>query len=156
MIKIVRAEEKHIPGICNLWMEFMQFSQEFDPVFEPREGAVPVFGKEYLRPAMESDNSLVLVALDGEKVVGYSYSLIGELSKLEKRKQCGCVHDFFIAKDFRRRGIGEKMYTEILEWFHSRNIDRIELQVIAKNEAACSFWRKQGYDDFQHLWYRQI
>jgi GNAT superfamily N-acetyltransferase len=156
MIKIVKAEERHVPDICKLWLEFMRFSEDIDPIFEPRDGAMMVFEKEYLRPFMKLENSLILVSLDGEKVVGYSYSLISDLSKLEKRKQYGCVHDFFINADYRRRGIGEKMYAEILNWFHSRNINRIELQVIAKNEAACSFWRKHGYGDFEHTWYRQI
>ncbi len=156
MIKIVKAEEHHIPDICILWLEFMRYSENIDPIFTPRDGALEVFEKKYLRPVMKDNNSLVLVALDGEKVVGYSYSLINDPSDLEKFRQVGVIHDFFITADYRRRGIGEKIYNEILKWFKSRDIDRIELQVIAKNEAACSFWRKHGYGDFEHTWYRQF
>ena len=156
MIKIVKAEESHIPDICKLWLEFMQYSADIDPIFETRDGAIPVFGKEYLCPAMKSDNSLVLVALDGEKVVGYSYSLISELSRLEKRKQYGCVHDLFITADYRRQGIGEKMYAEILKWFYANDIDRVELQVMAQNKVACSFWKKHGYRDFQNTLCREL
>jgi hypothetical protein len=75
MIDIIKAEERHIPDICNLWLEFMQFSQDIDPIFKPRDGAVPFFEEEYLRPVTKSKNSLVLVALDGEKVVGYSLDI---------------------------------------------------------------------------------
>ena len=105
---------------------------------------------------MKSENSLVLVALDAEKLVGYSYSLLQEPSNLLKRKKFGYVHDFFITADYRRRDIGEKMYDEILKWFHSKDIDRVELQVIVKNQMAHSFWRKHGYMDFQITLYRQI
>lgn len=156
MIEITKAEEHHIPDICKLWLEFMQYSEEIDPVFAPEEGAIPVFEKQELRPAMQNIDSLILVALDGKKTVGYSYSLIIRKSPLGKRKKSGLVHDLFITKEYRRHGIGEKMYYEILKWFHAAGIDRVELQVIVKNKAACSFWKKHGYMDFQNTLYRQI
>jgi len=156
MIEIVKAEERHVSDICKLWLEFMRYSEDIDPIFAPRDGTIPVFEEKYLRPVMKSENSLVLVALDRGRVVGYSYSLIIDPSDLMKRKKYGYVHDVFITKDYRRRGIGEKMYEEILKWFHSQNIDCVELQVIVKNEAAVSFWRKHGYMDFQNTLYRQI
>ena len=155
MIKIVKAGEQHIPDICKLWWEFMKFSEEIDPIFAPEEGAILVFEKQELRPAMQNKDSLILVALDGKQIVGYSYSLIIRKSPLGKRQQSGLIHDLFITKNHRRQGIGGKMYAEILKWFHSNNIDRIELQVIVKNQAAYSFWRKQGYLDFQNTLYRQ-
>lgn len=103
MIKITKAEEKHIPEICTLWWEFMKFSEEFDPVFAPVEGAIPVFEKEHLRPAMQNKNSLIQVALDGKKVIGYSYSLVYEPSGLTvQENKTGCIHDLFINQDYRR------------------------------------------------------
>ena len=156
MIEIVNAEESHVTDICILWLEFMQYSEDIDPIFAIREGIIPVFEKEYLCPAMKAENSLVLVALDRNHVVGYSYSLILEPGNLNKRKKYGCIHDLFITKDYRRRRIGEKMYDEILKWFHSEGIYRVELQVIVKNKAAVSFWRKYGYMDFQNTLCRQI
>jgi ribosomal protein S18 acetylase RimI-like enzyme len=156
MIEIIRAEERHIHDICKLWLEFMRYSEDIDLIFALRDGTLPVFEEKYLRPAMKSENSLVLVALDGERVIGYSYSLIIDPSDLMERKKYGNIHDVFITAGYRRRGIGEKMYNKILKWFHSQEIDRVELQVIAKNEAAVSFWRKHGYMDFQNTLYQQI
>jgi ribosomal protein S18 acetylase RimI-like enzyme len=155
MIKIAKAEERHIPDICNLWLEFSQFSQAIDPVYELHDGMIPVFEEEYLRPAMNSKNSLVLIALDIERVVGYSFSQINESSNLLKRQKFGYIQDLFITKNYRRRGIGKKMYDENLKWFHAKDIDRVELQVIAKNKAAHAFWKKQGFRFFQNTLYRQ-
>src|SRR4030042_4055363 len=156
MIKIIKAEERHIPDVCKLWWEFMKYSEEIDPVFAPEEGVIPVFEKQELRPTMQNKDSLILVALDGKKTVGYSYSLIIRKSPLGKRQKSGLVHDLFVTEDCRRKGTGEKLYAEILKWFHSQGVDRVELQVIAKNKAGCSFWRKHGYGDFQHTWCREI
>ena len=57
MIEIVRAKEHHEEELGNLWMEFMRFSQDIDPVQAPRDGAVPVFIKDYLRPAMSDEGN---------------------------------------------------------------------------------------------------
>jgi ribosomal protein S18 acetylase RimI-like enzyme len=156
VIKIVKAEEHHIPDICKLWLEFMRYSEDIDPIFAPRDGITPVFVNEYLRPAMTSDSSLVLVALDRKKVFGYSYSIIQEPSNLNKRKRYGRILDLFVTKNYRRQGIGEKMYAEILKWFHSKDIDRVELSIIAKNRTAISFWEKHGFKDLVYNWYCQL
>lgn len=156
IIEIVRANEHHITELGNLWMEFMRYSHEIDPVFTPHDGTIPIFIKEYLHPAMEAENSLVLVALDEGNVVGYSYSLIIETSNLEDRVKYGCIHDLFITVAHRRKGIGEKMLGEIMKWFYSNDIHRIELDVIAQNQVASSFWKKHGFRDFKRTLYRHL
>lgn len=136
----------------------MQHSAGIDAIYTPQEGTIPVFEKEYLRPEMQNTNALILVALDGERAAGYSYSLIIEPGNLalDTRRKYGFVHDLFIRGEYRRRGIGDKMYAENLKWFHSRDVDRVELHINTKNRAACSFWKKQGFGDFEHTWYRQL
>ena len=148
-MEIVRANEKHLAEIGKLWMEFMLFSRDIDPVFTPKDNTIPIFIKEHLRPAMETENSLVLIALNIGQVVGYLYSFISELSSLDKRDKYGVVHDLFITYAFRHRGIGEKMFKEIIRWFQENNIDRVELDVITENLIASSFWEKQGFTEIE-------
>lgn len=156
MIKIIKAEERHISDICKLWPELMHFHQDIDPIFTPRDGTVPDFEENQVRRLMKSENGLVLVAVDGGRSVGYSLSEIREPVKLLKRKEFGYVYDMAVTAGYRRRGIGEKMFIEILKWFRSRDIDRVELEVAAKNQVAYSFWKKRGFTDYRHTLYRQI
>ena len=153
-MEIVRAREHLISDIAELWLEFMRFSQDIDPIFEPEDDTIPIFINEYLRPAMESDNNLMLVALDEGNVLGYSYSLIIETSNLEKRGKYGNIHDVFISPAHRHKGVGEMMFSEIMKWFQSKDIDRIELDVIKQNQMASSFWEKHGFTDFKRTLYR--
>jgi GNAT superfamily N-acetyltransferase len=156
MIEIVIANEEHITELGDLWMGFMRFHANIDPVYEPSDGAITIFVDEYLRPAMTEKNSLVLVALDGQRVVGYSYSIIVEPHKLNKREKYGKIHDMFIAALYRRRGIGVRMFNEITKWFHSNNMNRIELDVMIRNQSASSFWGKLGFTDLSRTLYRNI
>src|SRR4030042_2729161 len=124
-IEITRANEQHIPALGDLWMEFMRFSQNIEAIHEPKDDAIPVYINEYLLPAMEAEDSLVLVALDGEQVVGYSYSLIVGPFNLVKREKYGIIHDMFITAQYRRMGIAKILFNEIIKWLNSNGINRV-------------------------------
>jgi ribosomal protein S18 acetylase RimI-like enzyme len=155
VIKIVKAEEHHIPDICNLWLEFMRFHQNIDPIFTPRDGAVTGFKEEQVQRLMKLEDGLVLIALDGERAVGYSLSEIRSSRGLKIDKY-GAIDHVAVKAGYRRKGVGEEMLNEILKWFQSRNIDRVELEVLAKNQVAYAFWKKHGFTDYRHRLYRKI
>ena len=56
----------------------------------------------------------------------------------------------------RHAGIGERLYGEVLKWFRSRGIERVELEITTKNNISASFWKKQGFTEFQRRLYREI
>jgi ribosomal protein S18 acetylase RimI-like enzyme len=154
MIEIIKAEEQHIPDICNLWLEFMRFPDDIEPFFVVQEDSKTGFEKDYLRPHMESEKSLVMVAIDGNKMAGYSHAEVQDIPN--RPRQIGYIHHLFVTEAYRRRGIGERMYNEIITWFHSRDIERVHLVVYVRNPVADSFWRKHGYMDFEKTLYRNI
>jgi len=156
MIEIVRAEERHVSDIDKLFLEFILFHQDIDPIFTPRDDAVPGFEEELVRRLMKSPDGLVLVALDGEQVIGYSLSEIEEPPKGLKRDKYGYVHNIAVTAGYRRRGVAEKMLGEIIKWFQSRNIERVELEITTKNQVASSFWGKQGFAEYMRKLYRRI
>ena len=156
MVEVVRADESHIKDIGRLWLEFMEFSRDIDAIYTPREGAVPVFERDYLRPAMDSENGLVVAAMERKKAVGYAYAMVVEPGDLTDRPIYGCIHDMFVTAEHRRRGTGGMMYNYIIRWFEGRGIKRIELDVIHGNAYAAAFWKKQGYTEFTRKLYREI
>ena len=157
MIKIIKVEEQHIPDIRKLWLEFIEYSAEIDPIFTVKEGADADFEKKFLRPHLKHKNSLVLVAVDGKQSVAYAVAGIQKNLKVVKHKiKTAGIEHVFITKSRRHDGIGGKLYAAIIEWFHLNGVNRVELHVMAYNKAALDFWRKQGFKDFQHTWYREI
>ena len=156
MIEIIKAEEKHVTAIGKLWWELMIFHQDIDHIFTPKEGAVLSFEENYLRRLMKSPEGLVMVALDGIKVVGYSIAEIQTAPPGFRRDKYSHISDMVVTASHRRKGIGEKMLSEILKWFQSKNIKRVELGIAAGNQMACAFWNKQGFRVFRHTLYSEI
>lgn len=151
-VKIAVATDSHVPEIVEVWKEFMDFHKDVDPRFPMRKDAHLNFEK-HLRELMESEDNLILVALDKNQVVGFSTSRIAKYTPVWERETYGYVDTMAVTSDYRRKGIGERMLAKILEWFESRNIDRIELSVAARNQIGYSFWRKHGFKDYTHHLY---
>jgi len=151
---IIPATESHIPEIVEIWKEFMDFHSKIDPYFARNEEGHSKF-EEWVKDLMKSDTAKVLVALKDGQVVAYSLSQINKRPPLFKEVDYGYVYDLAVKKEYRRKGIGEQMLAEILGWFKSHQITRIELMVLAKNHVAFSFWEKHGFKVFLNRMYAQ-
>ncbi len=151
-MEIIEATDSHIPEIVQVWKEFMDFHKDIDPRF-PMSKNAHLNWEKYLRDLMDSEDALVLIALDKSRVVGFSISQISKYPPIFKRETYGSIDSIAVKSEYRRKRIGEQMLTKIYEWFASRNIDRIELSVAARNRVGYSFWKKHGFQDFMHRLY---
>jgi ribosomal protein S18 acetylase RimI-like enzyme len=156
MIEIVKAEEKHVADIGRLWWEFILFHQDIDPIWTPLEGSIPGFIENHLRRFMKSEDGLVLVAGDKGKVIGYSLSEIRRNSPGLKREKYGYIDEMAVTANYQRRGIGEKMLADIMRWFQSNDIKRVELGTTTQNLVGNSFWQKQGFTIYMNTLYKNV
>jgi ribosomal protein S18 acetylase RimI-like enzyme len=156
MIEIVKAEEKHVADIGRLWWEFILFHQDIDPIWTPLEGSIPGFIENHLRRFMKSEDGLVLVAGDKGKVIGYSLAEIRRISPGLKREKYGYIDEMAVTANYQRRGIGEKMLAEIMRWFQSNDIKRVELGTTTQNLVGNSFWQKQGFTIYMNTLYKNV
>ena len=146
-MEITVAEDTHVPGIVEVWKELMDFHRDIDP-YNGRSEDGHIHMEKYLRDSMNSQGAIVLVALDNGHVVGYSISGIRKYPPIFQREIRGVIDDMAVIYDYRRKGVGGEMLSRIRQWFDSRNIDRIELSVAAKNQIGYSFWKKHGFQDY--------
>jgi ribosomal protein S18 acetylase RimI-like enzyme len=151
-VEIAVANDIHIPGILEVWKEFMDFHEGIDSSFAKSENGHISFEK-HLRDIVKSDDRQALVALDKLNVVGYSIAETGRYPPVFERQTFGLITDMAVKSGYRRQGIGEQMLAKIYQWFESRNLDRIELSVSAKNQIGYSFWNKHGSKDYMHRLY---
>jgi GNAT superfamily N-acetyltransferase len=156
VITIIEAEEKHIPDVSRLWKEFIQFHIDVEPIWIPAEDAEQGQREEQTKPLMASDKGLVLVAMDGDEVIGYSISEIKPPPRGSARTEYGYIHHMAVTDQFRRTGVGEQMFNDILKWFKSKGMDRIELDITSKNYVASSFWGKLGFEEYVRTLFLEI
>jgi len=109
--------------------------------------------EEHLKNLMAEADTLVLVALDNGKVVGLSIAQVRKSSPAFKRGRFGFIDEMAVKAEYRRRGVGTQILEKILDWFKSRNIDMVELDIAAANQVGYPFWKKHGFRAYLHRLY---
>jgi GNAT superfamily N-acetyltransferase len=64
---------------------------------------------------------------------------------------CVFLEDIIIKKDFRRKGIGRRLFEEVIVYASQHNAGRLEWQVLDWNKQAISFYKKFGVE-FDASW----
>jgi len=152
-LEIIPATQGHVPQILELWKEFEDFHKEIDSFFTRSKDGHVKFG-EFVHRQMDSEDSLVLVAVNGKDVIAYSISRISKHPPVFELESYGDIIDLAVTSTDRRRGIGTEMLGKIYEWFKSRGMNRVELRVAVRNQIGYSFWKKHGFQDYIHTLYR--
>ena len=99
--------------------------------------------KRRIQASHDADNSVILIALAGEKIIaraeldGYPGSRLHHNAKFS----------ISVRKDYWNKKIGTRLMTEIIERARKMNIMNIELEVIADNKAAIALYHKMGFSD---------
>jgi ribosomal protein S18 acetylase RimI-like enzyme len=121
-------------------------------------------GLVYAASLLASEDNLVLVARDGETIIGH---LVARLHGP------GAVHPIRVAElesihvypKHRRRGIGEQMVNAFLAWAADKGAQRASVTAYAANEGAQRFYARHGFtpksiildrDDLQNVERRPI
>jgi GNAT superfamily N-acetyltransferase len=65
-----------------------------------------------------------------------------------------CLYDIVTDAGYRRRGFGEQLVLNILDWGKSVGAHYSLLQVVQQNEAAVHLYDKLGYIEIYEYWYR--
>jgi len=151
-MEVVPAQDSHVDGIVEAWEEFAIFHEDKDPRY-PMVDNVRTGFEGYLRGLMAAEDTLVLVAVEEENVVGYSIAQIRNSSPAFQREKFGFIDSMAVLSTCRRQGIGTLMLERIMDWFRSENIDMIELTVAIANQVGYPFWKKHGFKPYLHHLY---
>jgi ribosomal protein S18 acetylase RimI-like enzyme len=104
------------------------------------EGYAWWFGKELKRP-----NAVVLVALQGEELVGYAYGAVEDRDWNLLLDRHGVVHDVFVAERARRLGAGAQLLDAMVRELEALGAPRIVLYTMVSNENAQRLFRSRGF-----------
>jgi predicted N-acetyltransferase YhbS len=81
---------------------------------------------------MMANASRTVVALDGERIVGFARALCDDVSN-------GYIGTVAVAEDFRRRGVGRELVERLI------GDDENITWVLRAGRGSTEFWRKMGF-----------
>lgn len=128
---------------------FEKEKKEYDPLLDV-DWVFEKDGTKYWQDKISKEDCCVLVAIVDGKIVGY---LCGELAKEGAYRRLPAIvaaylETTLVLDEFRSKGIGKKLYDKFLEWCKTKNVNKVMLDVAAKNELAIKFYRRNNFRDY--------
>ena len=101
---------------------------------------------EEFKTELSNSNNIYLIAEFENEIVGICFSQIKEIlnNKIIKNRKFLHIEDICVDENYQKKGIGKKLYNQILELAKEKNIDDIELMVWGFNENAIKFYENLG------------
>jgi len=146
-VKIREAVMEDVPAIVEIWKELMDFHKRLDAIFSRSATGHEGFA-EFLTSNMEKEDSCVLVAADGEHIVGYCQACISKYPPVLVREKYVEIFDMAVTKKYQRQGIGRMIIDALRRWYADKDVDRIELKYLTANKSAEEFWTKMGFKPY--------
>jgi ribosomal protein S18 acetylase RimI-like enzyme len=144
---IRKATLKDVPSIVELWKELMDFHKERDKLFSRCATGDKTFA-DFVTGHISSAASRVFVAKAGSDIVGYCLAIVAKSPPVLKTKKYGLIQDIAVTGAYRRRGIGERLLKEALNFFKEKGLHRIEARFATNNKLSTGFWAKMEFKPY--------
>lgn len=140
-MQIRQAEEKDAESFAQLIQDVENTSGFM--LFGPGERVFNPSGTKKMITAIHSEpNSTILVAENEQQLAGYLIAKGGTAS----RNRHSAYLVIGILEEYRSRGIGTRLFEEMLNWAKSQELHRLELTVMSHNEAGIGLYKKMGFE----------
>lgn len=105
---------------------------------DPRPSMFQIIG------LIKAKRQVILVAEHEQRLIGH-LGAFWRRGKGERLKHCMNV-GLGVLQEFWGNGIGNALFESLEEWAKNHEITRLELEVMAHNEAAIALYKKRGFD----------
>jgi len=148
------ARKEDLDAITQLIVRLKRLNAEFDPLLEVAPEIVEL-SRKYVENALESPSSVVLVAVEGDKIVGVFKGDV-EDRIFYKPRYAGVIREFYILPEYRRKGIGKRFMMEGIELLRKKGAELIMASFPALNEIAVNFYKKMNFRPIEYLFAKEI
>jgi len=148
-MRIRRAKQDDLGAVTDLIVRTKRLNNEFDPLFAVVADA-RARAEKHVLASMGAADKLLLVAVDGQKVVGVLRAELRERLFYEPHEE-GFITDFYILPEHRRKALGNEMIQRASAELKQMGAQIIVADVPARNEIANRFYSKRGFRSLTSL-----
>jgi len=136
-VRVTQFNPKQVDELCGMRDALMSHHDNFS--------SSELF-RNFMLKHMSEDTMLIFLMYDGENAVGYGMAFdVEEHPFMPEWARRGYITQYFVDSAYRGKGIGELGLNYIHDWFRSRGLMNVMLNVDAENEIGVRFWVRHGY-----------
>jgi ribosomal protein S18 acetylase RimI-like enzyme len=103
------------------------------------------YAEKELRSLIKDRKAKILVVSHQKKILGFIVGIIEKKPYCFSIRNVGYIWDFFVSPDFRKRGIGRKLFESMMSWFKINGLKYTEIDVDYQNKDGICIWKKFGF-----------
>lgn len=146
-MQIRKAKIEDVPRIAQMGVDFTRYLDSIDRHFVPSKNLKKLY-VDYFRKNIYSSRSLLLVAVEGEKIFGFALAKIRKTPPMWGERPYGEITHMYLEKKYQRMGIADAFLSHVYKWFKEKKIKEVEITVLEKNKQARKAWKKYGFREY--------
>jgi len=149
MIHIIRARVSDVEQLQKIGRQtFLETFSESNTEENMKTYLEDGFSVEKLTSELNNNNSQFYFAKLEEKIIGYLKVNFGASQTELKDSNALEIERIYVSKDFHGKNIGQLLYDKAFEIAREYKADYIWLGVWEENPRAISFYKKNGFEEF--------
>ena len=93
----------------------------------------------------------IFIVFDNKKPIGYCLGRIRKNIPIFSLKKYGYVDDLYVEKEYRGKGLGQKLLNEAKRFFKSKKLKFMELKSNHNNYKSIKFYKKYGFKEYAKI-----
>jgi len=148
-VMIRKAAFEDVKQLQALYIDFFAYNSQMQPKYY-KEAEVT---EEYPKSVITSDKEAIFVAEADGNAVGFIHMQENHTPPYKSfvPHKYAEIIEFFVAAEFRRQGIGLKLFNAARIWSKGRKLDYIEAMVLANAKGEIQFYEKEGFRTKAHI-----
>ncbi|GAA0718781.1 hypothetical protein GCM10009430_17340 [Aquimarina litoralis] len=143
-IKIRTAKIEDLPILLDFEQEIIKTEIPMDPTLITSKKINYYDLSEYIK----ADHTEVAVAEINGEIVGSGYGQIRDRKVFFKETAMGYIGFMFVKEDYRGMGVSQNIIKHLSDWFRSKNIYELHLDVYDQNPRAIKAYEKAGFEKY--------
>ena len=136
-IHVTHFDPQQVDELCRLRDALMSHHDNF---------SLSDLFRNFLSRHMGEETMLVFLMYDVENAIGYGMAFdVEEHPFMPEWTRRGYITQYFVDSAYRGKGVGILGLNYIHDWFRSRGLTSVMLNVDMENEIGNRFWVRQGY-----------
>lgn len=131
-------------GIRTFYETFAEFNSEEDMA----DYLATSFSLEKVSDELKNKSSEFYFALLNEEIIGYLKINFSEAQTELKAQNALEIERIYVLKEFHGKKVGQILYEKVIQIAKKMNVDYVWLGVWEKNPRAISFYKKNGFVEF--------
>ncbi|GEM_PF-69494 len=151
-VSIREIKDSELDSAASLIARLKRLNGEFDPLLKT-SASVEADALKTLKSDLDNRDAIVLVAVEGSKVVGIVKAELVDRVFYEPRKE-GAIDEFYILPEFRRGKLGNDLLNAMVDSLQKRGAVLITAEFPSQNDIAKRFYTKLGFRSLTNVYAR--